>query len=78
VSACNSGARQTEELHEISVRLVFDKMAPVTLSPGSRLVRQGELVSLQVERRLGQVKEKRKQYHLFVFSDYILLTRKKE
>uniref|UniRef100_A0A1X7U728 Uncharacterized protein n=1 Tax=Amphimedon queenslandica TaxID=400682 RepID=A0A1X7U728_AMPQE len=82
VTACNDGARQmerTEELHLIHKQLEFFKMKPFPLVSVSRqLERKGPLAILQVEQRLfGKPKIRRIPVHVFAFTDYVLITKKK-
>lgn len=83
VTACNDGARQmdrTEQLHEIHRKLDFGKLKPFPLVSLSRqLERKGTLISLQVEQKLlGKLKIKKKPLYLFVFTDYIIITKRKK
>ena len=81
--ACNDGARQmdrTEQLHEIHKKLDFGKLKPFPIVSISRqLERRGILVRLQVEQKLlGKQKIKKKPLYVFVFTDYILITKRKK
>ncbi len=76
---CNQGARQTEELHHMYKKLDFGKNEPISKWSLRSLDKQGVLVRLQVEHKLlGQDKFKKKPYYVIVFSDYILIAKKKE
>ena len=83
VTSCNDGARKmerTEQLHEIHKKLYFGKLKPFPLVSVSRqLERKGTLVQLQVEQKLfGKRKITRKPLYVFVFTDYVIITKKKK
>ena len=83
VTSCNDGARKmerTEQLVEIHQRLDFGKLKPFPLVSASRqLERKGSLVELQVEQKLlGKIKVKKTSLYVFVFTDYVIITKKKK
>ncbi|XP_064385333.1 rho guanine nucleotide exchange factor 5-like isoform X3 [Halichondria panicea] len=83
VTSCNDGARKmerTEQLVEIHQRLDFGKLKPFPLVSASRqLERKGNLVELQVEQKLlGKIKVKKTSLYVFVFTDYVIITKKKK
>ena len=83
VTACNDGARQmdrTEQLHEIHKKLDFAKLKPFPLVSASRqLERRGVLLRLQVEQKLlGKLRVKKKPLYLFIFTDYVIVTKRKK
>lgn len=83
VTACNDGARKmerTEQLHEIHKKLYFGKLKPFPLVSVSRqLERRGTLALLQVEQKLfGKRKITKKPLYLFVFTDYVIIAKKKK
>ncbi len=83
VTLCNDGARQmdrTEQLHEIHKKLDFGKLKPFPLVSVSRqLERRGTLIRLQVEQKLlGKQRIKKKPLFVFVFTDYIIVTKRKK
>ena len=80
MTACNNGARHTDELHEIYRKLDFKKIKPFpNMSARRKLLKQGMLIRLQVEQKLlGQVRIKKKPCHVFVFNDYIAITKRKK
>lgn len=83
MTACNDGARKmdrTEQLHEIHKKLDFGKLKPFPIVSVSRqLERRGTVVRLQVEQKLlGKAKIKKKELYLFVFTDYVMITKRKK
>ena len=83
MTACNDGARKmdrTEQLHEIHRKLDFGKLKPFPLVSSSRqLERRGPMLRLQVEQKLlGKLKVKKKPVYLFVFTDYVIVTKRKK
>jgi hypothetical protein len=71
---------RTEQLHEIHKKLEFGKLKPFPLVSVSRqLERRGTLIQLQVEQKLlGKTKIKRKPLYIFVFTDYVIITKRKK
>ncbi len=71
---------RTEQLVEIHQRLDFGKLKPFPLVSASRqLERKGSLVELQVEQKLlGKIKVKKTSLYVFVFTDYVIITKKKK
>ncbi len=71
---------RTEQLHEIHKKLDFGKLKPFPIVSASRqLERRGLLTRLHVEQKLlGKNKIKKKPYYLFVFTDYIIISKKKK
>jgi neuronal guanine nucleotide exchange factor len=83
VTECNDGARKmerTEQLHNIHQQLDFGKLKPFPLVSTSRqLERKGTIVRLQVEQKLfGRHQIKRKQTYVFVFTDMVVITKRKK
>ena len=71
---------RTEQLVEIHKKLDFGKLKPFPLVSASRqLERKGTLIGLQVEQKLlGKVKIKKAPLYVFVFTDYVIITKKKK
>ncbi len=69
----------TEQLMDIHKRLEFGKLKPFPLVSASRqLERKGTLVELQVEQKLlGKIKVKKTSLYVFVFTDYVIIAKKK-
>jgi hypothetical protein len=83
VTECNDGARRmerTEQLHNIHRRLDFGKLKPFPLVSASRqLEKKGTVVRLKVEQKLfNRHMIKSKQLYLFVFTDLIIITKRKK
>ncbi len=70
----------TEQLLDIHKRLEFGKLKPFPLVSASRqLERKGTLVELQVDQKLlGKIKVKKTTLYVFVFTDYVIITKKKK
>jgi len=70
---------RTEQLVEIHSKLEFGRMKPFPLVSASRqLERKGTLVELQVEKFLGKIKVKKTSLYVFVFTDYVIIAKKKK
>lgn len=71
---------RTEQLHEIHKKLDFGKMKPFPIVSASRqLERRGMLIRLQVEQKLlGKLKIKKKPLYVFIFTDYVIVTKRKK
>ena len=83
LTSCNDGVRLmecTEQLYAIHRKLDFAKLEPLPLVSASRqLVRCGVLLRLQVQHKLlGKLCIKKKPLYLFLFTDYVIVTKRKK
>ncbi|KAM6977919.1 rho guanine nucleotide exchange factor 16 [Aplochiton taeniatus] len=81
VNSCNDGARRmerTEQMYTIQKQMDFGKIKPFPLVSSSRwLQKRGELGACTEELSLFWKTFSHKSYHLFLFNDVLIVTKKK-